>query len=157
MKNIKKIAVLIMTLVLLVQALPATAASTSTFAGTHWYVSSVSSDYLYLLDSDSRALIQLLSTVVDLVPYQSWLQGYSLYAVYIGLDLNSNGRFTLTMLCSQCGQIDYSTYGSLSGTWYYSDNTLYLNANGGVLPLRYSGGALHLSLYDVVEVEIRQA
>ena len=157
MKTIRKIAVLILTLAILIQAVPVSAESSS-FNDTHWYVSGISSDYTSLLDDDSRMFLGLLGSLVQMVPYSSWLEGCSFYAVYIGLDLKGNGTFDLTFLTSENGVIDWSTHESASGTWRYASNSLYLTGpDGESLRLGYRGGKLSLNLYGVIDLTLEQA
>ena len=163
MKNVsmitaRRIAVIFLALALLFQTVPVFAESSASFSNTHWYVSSVSSDYASLLDKDSQLFMALLGSMVELVPYRSWLEGYSMYAVYIGLDLNANGSFTLTSLTSENGVIDWSTYESVTGSWRYSSNVLILtNREGGTVRLGYRGGKLLLNLYGIVDMTFEQA
>ncbi len=156
MKTIRKIAVLTLTLALLLQAVPVSA--DANFNNTHWYVSSISSDYTSLLDKDSQMVLGLIGSVVQMVPYSSWLEGYSIYALYIGLDLKSNGTFELTFLASENGVIDWSTYQNTTGTWRYASNCLYLTETGGEsIRMGYRGGKLSLNLYGLIDLTLEQA
>ena len=145
MKNLKKLAALALALILALQMVPAALASSSDpFSGTHWYASGINVAYT---NADVEEALAFLGLFLRFVPYESWLTQKTFASLYCGIDFSSNGTFKLTLAMSQNGEIDYSTYNRVSGTWSYRNNVLYMTMNGESVPLTYWNGTLSLSAY----------
>ncbi len=152
MKTIRKIAALLVAAVLLLSVVPsAFAASSSTFSGTHWYAESVLCDYIDWddLDPDSQAFLKLLNYAVDFVPYESWLQNFSICSIYIAIDFYSDGTVRTTCAASAFGQVDWDSYTVSYGTWSFRDGQVYMKMNGSTTPLTYRNGRLIMNYYGV--------
>ena len=159
MKNTKKLVAAMIALVLLIGIIPSSQAeSTLSFANTHWYAKNILCDYVdtSLIDSDTQFLLDVLGVFVKFVPYEEWLYDYSAFAFYCGIDFGYDGCFYMNMAYAAFGEIDPDSYMCLEGTWEYSNNRLFLCANGERIPLQYNNGVLSLDIYGL-GVEFAQA
>ncbi len=149
MKTTRKIAAVLIAAVLLLSAFPSALASSShNFAGTHWYVFYIDLDDLDLssLDNYSLAILRMMR----FVPYESELQKNTRISLYIGLDLNYDGTFTVTNGYSELGEVKSS--GTVSGTWICRDGVpcLFLNDGATILPATYQKGVLRIDNFGIL-------
>ena len=151
MKNIRKIAALLIAAVLLLGIFPAALAdSSSTFADTHWYAYTLNCDYIDWnnLSQSDRELLDLIGYFVKFVPYESWLENFSIMSIYCGIDFYANGTYRAVFAFSYMGEVDYDNYTASTGTWTYRDQQLIIDGNTA-FPLTYRNGILSLSVCGI--------
>ena len=152
MKNTRKLVATLLTVILFISIIPSSQAeSTPAFTNTHWYATNVNCAYVdkTQIDHDTQYVLDVLGALVKFVPYEEWLWDFTVCSIYCGIDFQSNGSFKMTMAYSAFGEIDKSSYTSLSGTWTYKNNRLIMISNGDRIPLQYYNGVLSLSFYGI--------
>ncbi len=153
MKNIqinsirRKAIALLLSIAILTLAVPSALADSSTFAGTRWYATNINMDILKSIDSDAYSELKAIASLISFVPDISWLDMPSLMAICCVIDFNQNGTFTISLLGSTLGAIDWSSYNSSTGSWSCRGNMLKLTVDGESIPMNYSNGVLSLSIY----------
>ncbi len=152
MKNAKKIFATLLTVILLISVIPSSLAeSTTSFTNTHWYATNINCAYVDAsqIDRDTQDFLDVVGALVKFVPYEEWLWDFTVCSLYCGIDFQSNGSFKMTMALSAFGEIEKSSYTTLSGTWTYKNNRLIMVSNGNRIPLQYYNGVLSLSYYGI--------
>ena len=153
MKNIqinnirRKVIALLLSLVILTLAVPSAMADSSSFAGTSWYATNINLEILKNIDAAAYAELKAIASLITFVPDISWLDMPSLMAICCRIDFNRNGTFTISLLGSVMGQVDWSSCNSSTGSWSSSGNMLRLTVDGESLPMNYNNGVLSLSIY----------
>ena len=104
----RKIAALLLTLVLLTAAVPSALADRTSFAGTTWYATGFNMDLIKELDKDLYDTIMMIASLISFVPDTDWLDMPSFMAICCTLTFNANGSCTVSFLGSQMGEIDWS-------------------------------------------------
>ena len=147
----RKIAALLLTLVLLTAAVPSALADSNSFAGTTWYATGFNMDLIKELDKDLYDTIMMIASLISFVPSTDWLDMPSFMAICCTLTFNANGSCTVSFLGSQLGEIDWSSYQYYTGSWSNSGSMVrmtvdgdsaYLNCKNGVLSLTVCGFGL---------------
>ena len=149
--TIRKIAALLLILVLLTAAVPSALADSTNFAGTKWYATGFNMDLVKELDKDLYSEIMAIASLVSFVPDEDWLEMPSIMAICCTLTFNRNGSCTVSLLSSFMGEIDWSSSQYYTGSWSNSGSMVrmtidgdsaYLNCRNGVLSLTVCGFGL---------------
>ena len=144
--TLRKIAALLMSLVLLTVAVPSTLADSNNLTGTKWYASSFNMDLIKALDRDLYNEVMTIASLVSFVPYVYMLDKPSFISICCTIDFYDDGYFYISMLCSEMGKTDYSSYQAYEGTWSKSGNMVHMTVDGDSIYANCSNGVLSLTV-----------
>ena len=145
--SLRRAAALALALVILVLAVPTAMADASAFAGTRWYASGINFEILREVDKDLYTQLKAVSSLISFVPDQAWLDTPSFMAVCCTIEFRRDNTFTISLLASQMGEVDWDTYNTATGTWSSCGDMIRMTVDGTPVTAACSGGTFSLAAF----------